>query len=301
MTTTNYHAAAGASRKPSTTTCAYDDDPTFLSFRAEVWKMSDLKQVGRLSNSKLYALWYVSKTFARHWRTRPSNQTANDMIFILGHNFLTVDETQLMMLAWLKMHFPKISQRLYEQWLDEHFFPTWDRIQPSVEKARERKNALRRKKRQRNNMRQQDTARQATLKDRIAKSLEEHPMTTALLASKLNVHPKAVDGQLSRMKKTGVVVKLGRGLYALPGAVPRESTNEGPVKPIQPQPVPSIPSKTGALPIRVQKEVEEGVAEWNEPQALEPAHRNRMAIPGEVGVCYAPDLKTAEPNWNRKW
>jgi len=43
----------------------------------------------RIANWKLYPLWYVSNTFHGHWNELPSKKTSNDMVFILGHNFLT--------------------------------------------------------------------------------------------------------------------------------------------------------------------------------------------------------------------
>jgi|ERR1035437_6234484 hypothetical protein len=76
----------------------------------------------------------------------------------------------------------------------------------------------------------QNVKRTFTLKNRILEALKLHPMTRSVVAAKLNAHPKAVDGHLSRMSKLdrAEVVKLGRGLYALPGAV-----YSGPIQTVQ--------------------------------------------------------------------
>ncbi|MEI9976997.1 MAG: type IV toxin-antitoxin system AbiEi family antitoxin domain-containing protein [Ignavibacteriota bacterium] len=68
-------------------------------------------------------------------------------------------------------------------------------------------------------MKTQQAKQRASLKSQVLHVLKQHPMTTAVLAAKLSAHPKAVDGHLYRMTKTGEVVKVGRGLYALPGTV----------------------------------------------------------------------------------
>jgi hypothetical protein len=109
-----------------------------------------------------------------------------------------------------------------------------------------------------------------------------------------------VDGHLSRMSKRGELVKLGRGLYALPGTVQSASAQQ-PVPPIPRQPIKPIPPKPRIEPIILEKGLTEGLAEWDEPSMLEPADPYRMDMPDEIGVCYPPDMKTAEPRWDRKW
>jgi len=299
LSTNIYHITKTPSVKQRTT-YAYEDDPTFLAFRSAVWGAFDRNDFPRLNNSKLYALWYCSNTFHRHWDEHPTKKTSEAMIFILGHNFLTADQGVLVMLAWMKTHFPNLNVETYYEWLEKTYWPTWERIQPSVQKARDRKNARRREKRTLKNMKTQNAKRKSSLKGRILEALTQHPMTTAVLATKLAAHPKAVDGHLSRMTKAGELVKLGRGLYALPGAV-QSAPAQQPAQPIRHQPVNPIAPRSPAEPIILEKGCTDGIAEWNEPSMLEPADRYKMNIPDEIGVLDAPTLPTAEPNWNRKW
>ena len=245
--------------KPSTSQYAYEDDPTFLEFRSAVGAVCK-RNDEYIDNSKLYALWYISKTFHRHWDERPSKKASNDMVFILGHYLLTDIQSQIVMMAWLKSHFPQLSQTAFEHWKADLFWPTWERIQPSIQQARDRKNARRRQKRKERRMKTERTNRKATLKNRILDALKQYPMTTAVLAAKLNAHPKAVDGHLSRMSKPdrAEVVRVGRGLYALPGTV-----DSAPAQPAKPVPVRPVVNPTALAEIR------EGVAEWKEPPVLE--------------------------------
>ena len=299
MSTTIYRITKTPSVKQRTT-YAYEDDPTFLAFRSAVWGAFDRNNYPRITNSKLYALWYCSNTFHRHWDERPTKKTSEAMIFILGHNYLTDDQGVLVMLAWMKTHFPNLNVTAYQDWLEKTYWPTLERIQPSIQKARDRKNARRREKRRLKNMKTQNAKRKSSLKGRILEALKQHPMTTAVLAAKLTAHPKAVDGHLSRMTKTGQLVKLGRGLYALPGAVQNAPVQQA-AQSIPHQPVKPIPPRPRAEPIMLEKGITDGIAEWDGPSMLEPADRYRMDIPDEIGVLEPPELPTAEPNWDRTW
>ena len=85
-------------------------------------------------------------------------------------------------------------------------------------------------------------------------------------------------------------MKLGRGLYSLPGAV-----YSGPVQTVQSVPkearVESIPSA----------DLTEGVDEWKEPSSREYRNSYTVDIPDEDPVCGGPELKPAEPKWSRGW
>ena len=85
-------------------------------------------------------------------------------------------------------------------------------------------------------------------------------------------------------------MKLGRGLYSLPGAV-----YSGPVQTVQSVPkearVESIPSA----------DLTEGVDEWKEPSSREYRNSYTVDIPDEDPVCGGPELKSAEPKWSRGW
>jgi hypothetical protein len=299
-TTTIYRANKTPSTKRQVATrYAYEDDPTFIKFRSAVWAACKKQDQPNIDNSKLYALWYVSGTFHRHWDEQPSKKTSNDMVYILGHNFLTETQSRLVMVAYLKSHYPNLSAAKFEEWEEKMFWPTWERIQPSVQEARDRKNARRREKRRtkkvknmQNTQNTQNAKQTHTLKNRILEALKLHPMTTAVLAAKLNAHPKAVDGHLSRMSKAAraEVVKLGRGLYALPGAdyrVPAQMTMPVPQEP-RVEPVPVV-------------DLTDGVDEWREPSSREYRNSYTEDIPDEDAVCAAPELKSAEPKWSRGW
>jgi hypothetical protein len=119
----------------------------------------------------------------------------------------------------------------------------------------------------------QNVKRTFTLKNRILEALKLHPMTTSVVAAKLNAHPKAVDGHLSRMSKLdrAEVVKLGRGLYALPGAV-----YSGPIQTVQP-----VLQESCVEPIH-SADLTEGVDEWREPPVLE--CRNSYPQRGSVEI-----------------
>jgi len=282
---------ASTKRQP-TTRYAYEDDPTFLQFRSAVWAACKTQDQPYIDNSKLYALWYVSATFHRHWDEQPSKKTSNDMVYILGHNFLTDVQSRIVMLAWLKCHFPNLSAAKFEEWEERMFWPTWERIQASILAARDRKNARRRQKRRMKKMK--NTKQTYALKNRILDALKLHPMTTAVLAAKLNAHPKALDGHLSRMSKAdrAEVVKLGRGLYALAGA------DYG----VRTQPTMPVSQEPRVEPV-FSTDITEGVDEWKEPSV--PEYRNSYAtvdILDEDAVCVdAPELKSAEPRWSRGW
>ena len=292
-TTTIYrNTKTPSAKRQATTRYAYEDDPTFLKFRSAVWANCKRNDEPNIDNSKLYALWYVSATFHRHWDEPPSKKTSNDMVFILGHNFLSDVQSRMVMLAWLKRQFPNLSAAKFGEWEERMFWPTWARIQASVQEARDRKNARRREKRRKKKMKNtQNAKRTFTLKNRILEALKLHPMTTALLAKKLNAHPKAVDGHLSRMSKAdrAKVVKLGRGLYALPGAV-----YSGPVQTVQSGPQEPRPESIFST------DLTEGVGEWESP-VLEYRNSYTVDIPDEDAVSDAPDLKSAEPKWSREW
>jgi hypothetical protein len=215
------------------------------------------------------------------------------MVFILGHNFLTDIQSRIVMLAWLQGHFPNLSTAKFGEWEERMFWPTWQRIQASVQEARGRKNARRREKRRKKKMKNtQNAKRTFTLKSRILETLKLHPMTTAVLAAKLNAHPKAVDGHLSRMSKAGraEVVKLGRGLYALPGA-------DYSVRAQAAMPVPQAPGVESIL----SADITEGVDGWKAPSSREYRNAYTVDIPDEDAVCDAPELKSAEPRWSRNW
>lgn len=214
---------------------AYEEDPTFQAFRAAVWGVCERNEQPQITNSKLYSLWYVSKTFAEHWAERPTKKLANDVVFILGHNVFTELQCQIVFLAWMKHHFPNLTTEAFEDIEARFFWPTWERIEPSVQAARDRKNARRREKRKTKKMKTQNTTQNVTLKGRILETLTQHPMTTPVLAKKLDAHPKAVDGHLSRMSKRGQLVKIGRGLYALPGVQYSAPVQVAP--PVNPKPV----------------------------------------------------------------
>jgi hypothetical protein len=215
------------------------------------------------------------------------------MVFILGHNFLTDVQSRIVMLAYLKSHYPNLSAAKFGEWEERMFWPTWERIQASVQEARDRKNARRREKRRMKKMKNtQDAKRTFTLKSRILEALKLHPMTTSVLAAKLNAHPKAVDGHLSRMSKAdrAEVVKLGRGLYALRSAdysVPAQTAM-------------SIPQEPRVEPV-ISTDITEGVDEWNESPVREYRNSYTVDIPDEDAVCDAPELKSAEPKWSRGW
>jgi hypothetical protein len=210
------------------------------------------------------------------------------MIFIVGHNFLTDIQSQIVLVAWLKHHLPYFSDSAYERWLEDIFWPTWERIQPSIQKVRDRKNARRRERRREKKMKTQNARRKSTLKWRILDALKQHPMTTVLLAARLSAHPKAVDGHLSRMTKRGELVKLGRGLYALPGTVQN----------IPPEPVQAVSSNKTSEPITLE-DIADGVAEWKEPPVLEFSDYYAVEVPDDEGVCDPPNLKTAEARWSQ--
>lgn len=260
LMTGNIYRTVSTQNKGKRIAYAYEDDPTYIAFRAAVWNVCDRNGQPRLNNSKLYALWYCSKTFHCYWKGRPSKNAANNMVYILGHNFLTDSQSQLVIMAWLKQHLPNLSQSAYEKYEDDLFWPTWERIQPSVQKARDRKNARRREKRREKNMKTQQAKQRASLKSQVLHILKQHPMTTAVLAAKLSAHPKAVDGHLYRMTKTGEVVKVGRGLYALPGtveAVPAEIPSDS--RPSQS--VNADPPRQPVEPANLKKVTTEEIAE----------------------------------------
>lgn len=195
------------------------------------------------------------------------------------------------MVAWLQGHFPNLSAAKFGEWEERMFWPTWERIQASVQEARDRKNARRREKRRTKKMKKQNRKQTYTLKNRILEALKLHPMTTSVLAKKLSAHPKAVDGHLSRMSKGdgATVVKLGRGLYALPGAdysVPAQAVMSVPQEPLRVESV-------------VLEDLTEGVDEWDESPALGYRNSYPVDIQDEDAVCDAPDLKSTEPKWSR--
>jgi hypothetical protein len=85
------------------------------------------------------------------------------------------------------------------------------------------------------------------------------------------------------------VVKLGRGLYALPDAdysVPAQKAM-------------SIPQKTRVESI-LSAAITEGVDEWKSP-VFEPGKSYLVDIPDDDAVCAAPELKSAEARWSRAW
>jgi hypothetical protein len=186
---------------------AYEDDPTFQAFKNELKELFGRNpKCPMIKDYKLYGLWYVAKTFSKRWKTPPIGKNAEAIIFILGH-FVSNFQSQIVMLAYFRHH-DKDDLAWFDKWQDDVFVPTWARIQPNIQAAKDKKNARRRGKR----------VMKPKLKDRVLKTLQEHPMTTAILADLLEVSPKAIDGSLSRMIKTKEVSKLGRGLYSLPGA-----------------------------------------------------------------------------------
>jgi hypothetical protein len=83
------------------------------------------------------------------------------------------------------------------------------------------------------------------------------------------------------------VVKLGRGLYALPGAV-----YSGPVQTVQSGPQEPRPESIFST------DLTEGVGEWESP-VLEYRNSYTVDIPDEDAVSDGPDLKSAEPRWSR--
>ena len=287
-----YHNTKAQAVKRPAARYAYEDDPTFQAFRSAVSVVCDRMKQRRIANWKLYPLWYVSNTFHGHWNELPSKKTSNDMVFILGHNFLTDLQSRMVMQAWLRVHFPKFSDANSADWEQRFFWPTWKRIQLSIQAARNRKNAGRREKRRTKSMKTRDGKKKSTLKYRILEALKQHPMTTALLAEKLDAHPKAVDGHLNRMSKAErpEVVELGRGLYALPGVI---GTTPAPTpQPVRPEPLRVEPISLAGITDGV-------VDEWKSPPVLESRNSYRVAAEDEDGVCEPPDLKTAEPRWNR--
>ena len=84
-------------------------------------------------------------------------------------------------------------------------------------------------------------------------------------------------------------MKLGRGLYALPGA-------DCSVRGQTTMPVPQEPRIESIL----SADLTEGVDEWESP-VLEYRSSYTVDIPDEDAVCDAPELKSAEPKWSRDW
>lgn len=116
-------------------------------------------------------------------------------------------------------------------------------------------------------------------------------MTTSILAEKLDAHPKAVDGHLSRMTKadSAEVVKLGRGLYALPSKQYTVAAQ-----------TPKVASQNPRAESFSMTDITDGVADWKQPPVLEARRLSPVKMPYEGPTRSAPDLKCAEPRWDRK-
>ena len=202
---------------------AYEDDPTFIEFRETVNHICAENAEPVVPNRLLYSFWYESKNFRDHWMKQYNNETARKLIYILGMNLLTDIRSRLIMFAWMRRTFPRVSKVSFGDWVTKVFDKEWCRISIDVKQKRRQVNKRRREKRKMKQSRGRPTQTNSTsLRVRILYALRAGQTTTAILAKQLGAHRKAVGGHLERMlKKTKEVVKVCHGFYALASQVKR--------------------------------------------------------------------------------
>jgi len=192
---------------------AYEDDPTFIQFKADVMAMCEKTgNAADPAHSLLYKLWYESANFRTHWESKYTNETAKKMVFIFSERLVGAGVAMVVMGAWINRTYAGVGLDWLDKWATDIFQVEWDRLEPDREKKRRKKNKDRREKRHMRTGRPKQTADTA-LGIRIFKELQQRPATAPILAVILKANVKAIASQLLRMQEKGEIAKLCRGQY----------------------------------------------------------------------------------------
>lgn len=222
---------------------AYEDDPTFISFRQVVNDNCKKNQEKPVPNSSLYRLWYKVAGFTSNWLGEYSDTAAAAIIDSLCQEWfkLTDEETlfrqtriRLTMLAWLKLKKPAMTGQQFEAWEAHIFYPQYESNREKMERRKERRNVKRRKTERTTDMKKTGRPKgkksKNTVRTRILELLAKDRSTPAMIAEELNEKPNTVAHTLLGMKRDGEVIALVAGLYTL-GTIAPEPTPKPPAKP----------------------------------------------------------------------
>lgn len=198
---------------------ASDDDPTFKDFKAVVEYIFTRNATEVPGQRFLYKLWYESN-FRSHWHEKITKKTANLITFILSERLVSDERAMMMMVAWVKKHYPTVTPEVAQQFLDDLFYPEWQRLEEVRDKKRRKTNQSRRSQyHMKKKLGRPKQTADDSLGVRIMKELKLRPSSAPILAVVLKANKEAIASQLLRLEKSGDIVKLCRGLYAFPATV----------------------------------------------------------------------------------
>jgi hypothetical protein len=146
-----------------------------------------------LSSTKLYGLWFVSKTFLTHWKS--SDGSDGSMLWSAFRLGWARDEGMALIQAWWECHGMSKNENEFDSWKEAVLNVKWKESQALLEKEKMEK-------------------RKTKLTYKIQEALKAGPSTNDLLAKALGQSAKAVESCTFRMARAGEVKKLRRGVYA---------------------------------------------------------------------------------------
>jgi hypothetical protein len=217
------------------------DDPHFLEFRNAVWTVCDKNpDEQRIKIGHLYVMWFRSKvihgrSFSQHWRNpKPWKESNYALTRIAG--FATADalQTSMVMMAWLKTHFPELTAEAWTKYESTQFGPVWFEIMPHIKKVCDQ----RKKRRARERRKVRAYANYVDIRSLIANAIQvTGPLTIAKLSDLLKIPKDRVRTACKRMVQASRLVRSGRGVYSI-GEMAKPVVQKINVRPVaKPNPV----------------------------------------------------------------
>jgi hypothetical protein len=232
-----------ASIKPEFTKAV---DPDYLTFVS-------LVQGGPVETVrpwKLYALWWISRTFRRNWHTRPTEERISQMAWGMFHYLMAESEIECVLDTYIRLH----GQRPNRSQIETTIELVGKDAAPSLTKMKARLNAKRRKKYQ---MTHETTkkGRPDTLgiRSRILELVTVQPATPAFLCAKIpDANANTVRYHLRKLKQAGAIIhdELQKQYFLNPN--PKETPIPAPQMP-KVQSVPPPPKESTMSEAEAQK------------------------------------------------
>jgi hypothetical protein len=184
------------------------DRESYLEFVAAVQSQSTYCLGSLIDEEKLKNLWHGARYFKQHWKT-PTKRADRSMIWSAFMFGLDKNAAKVIYLEWTLRHGRNMSQEEFDRWKVQVLDKTWIEAQPRITAYTEKI------------MKEKAEKKAGKLRTRIEEALKEGRATTDMLAKKLDVSPKAIDGHLYRMAGsadgskagTGEVKRVAWGLY----------------------------------------------------------------------------------------